>query len=182
MSWFFEEEEKPSIPPQVVRKTSASGRVSIETSDYNSNPTYEKLRSKINFDSTETGVVFNKYLNPLASLPIKDEDKFKAAMAQAKAQEGLTVEKILATFDGLQVRLTQENENFKEALSSQKTALDEKTKQRDEIQRQLNALNAEVEQLTTRCTTAQGKFDAAVNQLSSFLTTQKENFAKLLKG
>ena len=74
---------------------------------------YERILAKTNFDATQVAATIHKYLDPLVAIPSLDERmRFKTAVIQAKAQEALTKEKILATFDGLKVALHNEQESF----------------------------------------------------------------------
>ena len=74
---------------------------------------YQRILAKTNFDATQVAATIHKYLDPLSAIPSLDErTKFKTAVIQAKAQEGLSQEKILATFDGLKVALHNEQESF----------------------------------------------------------------------
>ena len=74
---------------------------------------YQKILAKTNFDTTQVAATIHKYLDPLSAIPSLDErTRFKTAVIQAKTQEGLTQEKILATFDGLKVALQNEQESF----------------------------------------------------------------------
>src|SRR5262252_4971005 len=85
---------------------------------------YQRILSKTNFESTQVAATIHKYLDPLSALPSLDEKtRFKTAVIQAKAQEGLTQEKILATFDGLKVALQNEQESF--AASAEATKQEE---------------------------------------------------------
>ena len=90
---------------------------------------YQRILAKTNFDSTQIAATIHKYLDPLVAIPSLDErTRFKTAVIQAKAQEGLTKEKILATFDGLKVALQNEQESF--------TASAQATKEREIADRQ----------------------------------------------
>src|SRR5713101_5999569 len=74
---------------------------------------YQRILAKTNFDATQVAATIHKYLDPLSAIPSLDErTRFKTAVIQAKAQEGLSQEKILATFDGLKVALHNEQESF----------------------------------------------------------------------
>ncbi len=85
---------------------------------------YQRILAKTNFEATQVSATIHKYLDPLSAIPSLDErTKFKTAVIQAKAQEGLSQEKILATFDGLKVALQNEQESF--------AASAEATKQRE---------------------------------------------------
>src|SRR5215472_6127163 len=52
---------------------------------------YQRILAKTNFESTAVAATIHKYLDPLAAIASLDErTRFKTAVIQAKAQEGLT--------------------------------------------------------------------------------------------
>src|SRR3954469_22374900 len=73
---------------------------------------YHRILSKTDFDATEAGATIQKFLQPLANLPMDAALKFKTAVAQAKAQNGLTEEKIISALDGLKATLRKEQDAF----------------------------------------------------------------------
>jgi hypothetical protein len=82
---------------------------------------YQRILAKTNFAGTQVFATIHKYLDPLSAIPSLDERmKFKTAVIQAKAQEGLSQEKILATFDGLKVALQNEQESFAASAAATK--------------------------------------------------------------
>ena len=93
---------------------------------------YQRILAKTNFDATQVAATIHKYLDPLSAIPSLDErTKFKTAVIQAKAQEGLSQEKILATFDGLKVALQNEQESFaNSAAATKQREIDDRRRRR----------------------------------------------------
>src|SRR5260370_6053428 len=80
---------------------------------------YKKILAKTDFQATPVCECIHKYLDPLSAIPAMDErTKFKTAVVQARAREGLTHGKSLATFDGLKVSLQNEQESFAAAAEA----------------------------------------------------------------
>lgn len=79
---------------------------------------YDSLREATDFEKTDVYATIQKYLTPLSSIKLDDRSLFQIAVKQATAQEGLSVEKILATFDGLKLVLAEQKDKFESAANS----------------------------------------------------------------
>ena len=159
---------------------------------------YQRILAKTNFNSTQIAATIHKYLDPLVAIPSLDErTRFKTAVVQAKAQEGLTQEKILATFDGLKVALKNERESFsasaqatreREIADRQKRvqeATDEIARKQSEIaqlQQRLTEMTSELLGAQTRIQHAESQFDAAVQRRAAEIDQEKAKYASLLQG
>jgi hypothetical protein len=159
---------------------------------------YQRILAKTNFDSTQTAVTIHKYLDPLVAIPSLDErTRFKTAVIQAKAQEGLTQEKILATFDGLKVALQHEQESFAASAGATKEReISDRQKRVQEASDEIARKQSEIAQLQQRLTQmtsellgAQGKiqraesqFAAAVQRRAIEIDQEKAKYASLLQG
>lgn len=159
---------------------------------------YQRILAKTNFDSTQVAATIHKYLDPLSAIPSLDErTKFKTAVIQAKAQEGLSQEKILATFDGLKVALHNEQESF--AASAEATKQHEIADRQKKVQEITDAISQkqkEVAQLqqrladvTTELVGAQGKIQRAESQFTIAaqrraleIDQEKAKYVSLLQG
>src|SRR5260370_32168480 len=95
---------------------------------------YQRILAKTNFNTTQVAATIHKYLDPLSAIPSLDErTRFKTAVIQSKAQEGLAQEKILATFDGLTVALHNDQESITASASATKQReIDDLQKKRQE--------------------------------------------------
>jgi septal ring factor EnvC (AmiA/AmiB activator) len=159
---------------------------------------YQRILAKTNFETTQVAATIHKYLDPLSAIPSLDErTRFKTAVIQAKAQEGLTKEKILATFDGLKVALQNEQESFAasaEATKQHEVADREKRVQEvaDEIkqkQQEIAQLQQRLSEMATELAGAQGKIQRAESQFAIAaqrraleIDQEKAKYASLLQG
>ena len=187
----FEDEDTPppKKPNAVIPLKPVPGPVPVPASSRN-NVAYAKLLEKTAFETTATGATFMKYLDPLKGLPIDEHAKYKAAVAQASAQEGLTVERILATFDGLQQALKDETQHFAETTETwSQQQVGDKKRQLSDLQAQIATLtakfgdlNREIDAAQSKIESAKQQFQDAVNLRASELNEQKGKYTTLLKG
>jgi predicted nucleic acid-binding Zn-ribbon protein len=159
---------------------------------------YQRILAKTNFNTTQVAVTIHKYLDPLSAIPSLDErTRFKTAVVQAKAQEGLSQEKILATFDGLKVALQNEQESFAaSAAATKQREIDDRQKKVQEVtdaiaqkQREIAQLQQRLSDVTTDLVGAQGKiqraesqFAIAVQRRAVEIDQEKAKYVSLLQG
>ena len=159
---------------------------------------YQRVLAKTNFDATQVAVTIHKYLDPLSAIPSLDErTRFKTAVIQAKAQEGLSQEKILATFDGLKVALQNEQESFaNSAAATKQREIDDRQKKVQEVtdaiaqkQKEIAQLQQRLSDVTTELVGAQGKiqraesqFAIAVQRRALEIDQEKAKYVSLLQG
>jgi len=159
---------------------------------------YQRILAKTNFESTQVAATIHKYLDPLSAIASLDErTRFKTAVIQAKAQEGLTQEKILATFDGLKVALQNEQESF--ATSAEATKQREIADREKKVQEVTDAITQEqheiaqlqqrLAEMTADLAAAQGKIQHAESQFTIAaqrraleIDQEKAKYATLLQG
>ena len=206
-----DDDPKPDLKSQVHPQASSAAAPAATTSSSAPRPVlggqpmseevehvYQRIRAKTNFDSTQIAAVIHKYLDPLVAIPSLDErTRFKTAVVQAKAQEGLTQEKILATFDGLKVALQNEQESFtasaqatkeREIADRQKRvqeATDEIARKQSEIaelQQQLAEMTGELLGAQSKIQRAESSFAAAVQRRAAEIDQEKAKYASLLRG
>ena len=150
---------------------------------------YRRILAKTDFDSTEIGETIQKFLAPLQNLPMDTALKFKTAVAQAKAVNGLTEADILATFDNLKAMLQKEQDAFatkaqqfaEREISGRSARISEITSQINQLQQQLGQLSTELVEAQGKAAHAQGQFTAAVERRTSEIDQQKTQYATLLK-
>ncbi len=159
---------------------------------------YQRILAKTNFAGTQVFATIHKYLDPLSAIPSLDERmKFKTAVIQAKAQEGLSQEKILATFDGLKVALQNEQESFAaSAAATKQREIDDRQKKVQEVtdaisqkQKEIAQLQQRLSEVTTDLVAAQGKIQRAESQFTIAaqrraleIDQEKAKYASLLQG
>ncbi len=159
---------------------------------------YQKILAKTNFESTQVAATIHKYLDPLSAIPSLDErTRFRTAVVQAKAQEGLTQEKILATFDGLKVALQNEQESFAaSAEATKQREINDRQKHVQEVtdaiaqkQKEIAQLQQRLSEMTTDLVGAQGKIQRAESQFTIAaqrraleIDQEKAKYLSLLQG
>jgi len=159
---------------------------------------YQRILAKTNFDNTQVAATIHKYLDPLSAIPSLDErTRFKTAVIQCKAQEGLTQEKILATFDGLKVALQNEQESFaasaeatkqQEITNRQKKsqeigdAIAQKQKEIAQLQQRLAEVTTELVGAQSKIEHAQAQFTAAAQRRGLEIDQEKAKYVNLLQG
>jgi uncharacterized coiled-coil protein SlyX len=149
---------------------------------------YQRILAKTSFEATQVAATIHKYLDPLSALPSLDE---------RKAQEGLTKEKILATFDGLKVALQNEQESFAaSAEATKQQEIDNRQKKVQEItdtiaqkQKEIAQLQQRLSDITTELVGAQGKIQRAESQFTIAaqrraleIDQEKAKYVSLLQG
>lgn len=169
------ERAEPLPPPPPVPPL--GGRIKVIES-----PVYQTLKAKVDFDQTDAGAALAKYLNPLREANLEEHAMYRAAVAQAKAQEGLSVAKILATFDGLKTRLQDEAAAFEQSAKDVEAESADKVAKRNSLQAQLDALNIEIQSAAVKIGSARVDFQQAVKTLTQELDSQKLKYSELLKG
>ncbi len=171
---------------------------SYQSLDAESEHIYKKILAKTDFDATPVAATIHKYLDPLSAIPTMDErTKFKTAVVQAKAQEGLTTEKILATFDGLKVALQNEQESFastadatkEQEISDRQKKVQEITdaiaaKQREisQLQQQLSQVSSELGEAQGKIQRAESQFTVAAQRRAVEIDQEKAKYINLLQG
>jgi len=159
---------------------------------------YQRILAKTNFDATQVAATIHKYLDPLSAIAALDErTRFKTAVVQAKAQEGLTQEKILATFDGLKVALQSEQESFAaSAAATKQREIDDRQKKVQDVsdaiaqkQKEIAQLQQRLSDVTTELVGAQGKIQRAESQFTIAaqrraleIDQEKAKYVSLLQG
>jgi predicted nucleic acid-binding Zn-ribbon protein len=159
---------------------------------------YQRILAKTNFNSTQVAATIHKYLDPLSEMASMDErTRFKTAVIQAKAQEGLSKEKILATFDGLKIALQNEQESFAaSAAATKQKEIDDRQKKVQEVtdaiaqkQKEIAQLQQRLSDVTTELVGAQGKIQRAESQFTIAaqrraleIDQEKAKYVSLLQG
>jgi predicted RNase H-like nuclease (RuvC/YqgF family) len=159
---------------------------------------YQRILAKTNFAATQVYATIHKYLDPLSAIPSLDErTKFKTAVIQAKAQEGLSQEKILATFDGLKVALQNEQESFAtSAEATKQREINDRQKKVQDVtdaisqkQKEIAQLQQRLSEVTTELVGAQGKIQRAESQFTIAaqrraleIDQEKAKYVSLLQG
>jgi len=157
---------------------------------------YQKVLDKTNFDSTPTAVTIHKYLDAMEGTPLDPTTKFKTALQQAARLEGLTADKVLATFDQLKQLLKAESDKFttsvnnmvaKEVTARQATldqisaTIAQKQKDIEQLQATHTQVAAELADAQTKVSNATTQFGLAAQRRSAEIDQQQAQFAALVK-
>jgi len=157
-----------ATPPEAAHSVMTAQPISEDVE-----PVYQRILAKTNFESTQASATIHKYLDPLSAIPSLDERmRFKTAVIQAKAQEGLTQEKILATFDGLKVALQNEQESFgasaqatrQREIGDRQRGVQELTNAITQKQQEIAQLQQRLTEMTNDLAGAEGKIQRAESQ------------------
>jgi uncharacterized coiled-coil protein SlyX len=159
---------------------------------------YQRILAKTNFEATQVSATIHKYLDPLSAIPsMDDRTKFKTAVVQAKAQEGLSQEKILATFDGLKVALRNEQDSFAASAEATKQheitdrqkkvqditdAIAQKQKEVAQLQQRLSDVTAELTGAQGKIQRAESQFTIAAQRRALEIDQEKAKYVSLLQG
>jgi len=150
---------------------------------------YKSVLTKTNFDTTPVGKTIHKYFDALEGSGLDTNARFKAAMKQAAALDGITPDQVLATFDQLQSALETDAQNFQKVAdnveANQITARQTKVAQ---LQQQVETINGQISQLQTELVGEQNNHANAVTQYGlaesrrgQEIAAQKAQFASLLR-
>jgi hypothetical protein len=187
-----------AMPAAASTDSSAYQTMSGQPMSEETEHVYQRILAKTNFNATQVAATIHKYLDPLSAIPSLDErTRFKTAVIQAKAQEGLSQEKILATFDGLKVALQNEQESFAaSAATTKQHEIDDREKKTQEIgdaiaqkQKEIAQLQQRLSDVTTELVGAQGKIQRAESQFTIAaqrraleIDQEKAKYVSLLQG
>lgn len=150
---------------------------------------YKRLLSKTDFKTTPAFASVQKYLTPLANFPLDEKTKFKMAVVQAQAQEGVSTQSIMAAFDSLKAALQHEAEAFAATIqSATEKEVNGRQSQIQQLTTQLQGLQAQITKLTEdsfaaqqKIQTAQHKFETAFNARTTELDNEKNQYNTLLQ-
>jgi len=157
---------------------------------------YKTVLDKTNFDNTTTAAMIHKYLDAMEGTPLDPTAKFKTALQQAARLEGLTADKVLATFDTLKQLLKAESDRFATSVNNMVTK--EVTARQNQLQQIADTIaqkQHEIEQLQmthtqvageladaqTKVSNATTQFGLAAQRRSAEIDQQQAQFSALLK-
>jgi hypothetical protein len=187
-----------AVPLATSTNSSAYQTMSGQPMSEETEHVYQRILAKTNFEATQASATIHKYLDPLSAIPSMDErTRFKTAVVQAKAQEGLSPEKILATFDGLKVALQNEQESFAaSAAATKQREIDDRQKKVQEVtdaialkQKEIAQLQQRLSEVSSDLVGAQGKIQRAESQFTIAaqrraleIDQEKAKYVSLLQG
>lgn len=150
---------------------------------------YQSVLKKTNFDETPVGKAVHKYFDALDGSGLDTNARFRAAMKQAAALDGITAEQVLSTFDQMQTALEKDAQGFQGFATSVETSQITGRQQKiADLQAQVANLSQHIARLQSELVDQQSKHANAVTQYglaqsrrAQEITAQKAQFAALLK-
>jgi len=150
---------------------------------------YQRIKSKTDFDQTPAGQTLAQFIAPLAGIITDEAQRFKAALAQAGTQSGLTGDKILSVLDGLKIALQNEIQEFNDAARSQTeqevsggiAEVAQLDAQIAELQQKRQQRQAAVTAAQTKIASGSQQFSLAATRRGQELDQQKQKFQQMLK-
>jgi hypothetical protein len=157
---------------------------------------YQKILHQTDFDTTDVGKTVHKYYDALEGAGLDPNTQFKSALKQAAKLEGITPDKVLATFDSLKAALQAEGDRFSKICDtqSQREVVGRQTKLQQisdsiaQLQAQIADLQTQHTQISAELVDAHGsvanattQFQLAATRRSQEIDQQKAQFASLLR-
>jgi len=155
--------------------------VASATSDPHDGDAYQKVLVRTDYTKAPLFAVFQKYLAPMADMPMDDKTKFSIALKQAQAQEGLDVNALLKLFDDATDALQKAVDGFAQAtaqfVDEQVTA---RNKKAADLEAQAHQLKEDAFAAQQKSDQAKHNFDVAVAKRSNEIASEKSKYASLL--
>jgi hypothetical protein len=170
-------------PPQTIAMPTLPSQDSDET--------YQKLAAATSFETSDVGAKIQKYLTPLTGIPgMTAGMMFRTAVAQLKAQEGVSDVDILGTFHDLKGAVNAQVNAFDQKCGKFiETEVTTKLTRIEAAKAEMETLVNEIDQLTRdataahqKATTLQAQFQSAVARRNSEIEQQEAQTTALLKG
>src|SRR5260370_5744921 len=201
----FEEEpqgKQPLRPASAASSTAApaparmSAMSSISASDVSDNKFYGRLVKQTDLSAVPELAKIESFAAPLAAV-IQDKSlRYKAALATAQSQAGLTKQGILKGFDNLLSVLDSSATSFNQQsdevgktevdaktqqLSDLKAAIQEKNKEIADIEQQVKSMDSAVEVSRAKLQQAKATFAAAYERRKGEIQQQRKEFEIILQ-
>lgn len=184
---FEQDEQKPKQQPTpgkapIVMPRLSSGNITYAPAPPPSTGIYQRLKERTDFAESVPGKILMKYLAPLESLPIEEHAKYKAAMAQAIAQErSFGIDRVLGAFDSLKAALQSEQTEFQSGLTALENNLNENKKNLEALDVSAQQLRQTISEQSAKIESAKADFQAALAARTAELDQQKSKYTELLK-
>jgi chromosome segregation ATPase len=196
----FEEEPqaaqpgKPSLAPATGRSPQpASGYAPMGTRD---NQFYTRLAKQTDLSAVPELAKIEQYAAPLTSVIAEKSLRYKAALATAQSQGGLTKEAILEGFDSLLNLLNSSAGTFNKQsdevartevdariaqVSDINDSIQQKQKEIAELQQQAKSMQSQVEVSRSKLQEAKSNFAAALERRKLEIQQQRKEFETILE-
>jgi len=184
----------PSAAP-AMEKTSTYVAPGV-SSGAGENQFYARLASQTDLTAVADLAKIESFAAPLVSVIPDKSLRYKAAMATAKSQAGLSRESILGGFDKLLTVLDSSADSFKRQsdqvgktevdsrvamVNDLNASIDQKQKEIADMQQQVKAKQAELESSRSKLQKARSDFAAAYQRRKAEIQQQRQEFEALLQ-
>lgn len=150
---------------------------------------YQSVLAKTNFDDTPAGKAIHKYFDALDGSGLDTATRFKSAMKQAAALDGVTPDKVLAAFDDMEAALEDDAAGFDKVaqsveaqqITSRQQKLQDIAEQAAALEQQRQQVGAELAEQQQSHANAVAQYGLARQRRASEIQQQKAQFAALLK-
>lgn len=195
-------EEEPQAPqPTKSAPAPATGRSPQPASTYapmtaRDNQFYTRLAKQTDLSAVPELAKIEQYAAPLASVIADKSLRYKAALATAQSQGGLTKEAILRGFDNLLNLLNSSATTFNKQsdevartevdakiaqISDINNSIQQKQKEITELQQQAKSMQSQVEGSRAKLQEAKGNFAAALERRRVEIQQQRKEFETILE-
>lgn len=196
----FEEEPQASQPAKPTQAPS-TGRSPQPAPSYapmttRDNQFYARLAKQTDLSAVPELAKIEQYAAPLASVITDKSLRYKAALATAQSQGGLTKEAILKGFDNLLNLLNSSATTFNKQsdevartevdakitqISDINDSIQQKQKEIDELQQQAKSMQSQVEVSRAKLQGAKSNFAAALERRRTEIQQQRKEFEIILE-
>ncbi len=196
----FEEEPQAKQPARPAT-VPASGRSSQPASAYvpvgtRDNQFYARLAKQTDFSAVPELAKIEQYAAPLTSVITDKSLRYKAALATAQSQGGLTKEAILKGFDNLLNLLNSSSSTFNRQsdevartevdakiaqISDINDAIQQKQKEIADLQQQTKSMQSQAEVSRAKLQEAKSNFAAALERRRVEIQQQRKEFETILE-
>ncbi len=182
--------------PAPARMSTMSSMSSISASDVSDNKFYGRLAKQTDLSAVPELAKIESFAAPLAAV-IQDKSlRYKAALATAQSQAGLTKQGILKGFDNLLSVLDSSATSFNQQsdevgktevdaktqqLSDLKAAIQEKNKEIADMEQQVKSMESAVEVSRAKLQQAKATFAAAYERRKGEIQQQRKEFEIILQ-
>lgn len=196
----FEEEPqapqptKPASAPSTERSTQPASTYAPVTG--RDNQFYARLAKQTDLSAVPELAKIEQYAAPLAAVITDKSLRYKAALATAQSQGGLTKEAILKGFDNLLNLLNSSAATFNKQsdevahtevdakiaqISDINDSIQQKQKEISELQQQVKSMQSQVEISRAKLQEAKGNFAAALERRRVEIQQQRKEFETILE-
>jgi hypothetical protein len=186
----------PASTPSPTRQSTFAPSPEAATEATGDNQFYARLVKQTDFSAVPDLAKIESFAAPLAGVISDKSLRYKAAMATAQSQGGLTKEAILKGFDSLITVLDSSAASFKKQsddvgktevdarmgqVSDLNAAIEQKQKEIADMQQQVKTKQAQVETARGKLQGAKADFAAAYQRRKAEIQQQRKEFETILQ-